>query len=61
MIEKTIVEGRPAIVSYLNDRFEPVDEAVATLVKVTFTDEQGGMVFATTKTTQLPDEAAQAG
>jgi hypothetical protein len=54
MIDVTIVEGRPAIVAYLNDRFEPVDEAVATLVKVMFTDEQGGMVFATTR----PNEAA---
>ena len=40
MIEKTIVENRPAIVAYLNDRLEPVDEAVATLVKVIFTDER---------------------
>ena len=52
MIEKTVVEGRPAIVAYLNDRLEPVDETVATVVKVIFTDEQGGMVFATPK---LPD------
>ena len=57
MIEKTVVEGRPAIVAYLNDRLEPVDEAVATVVKVIFTDEQGGMVFAVPK---LPD-ATQAG
>ena len=58
MIEQTIVEGRPAIVSYLNDRFEPVDEAVATLAKVTFTDEQGGMVFGVVKPA---DEAKQPG
>jgi hypothetical protein len=47
MIEKTEVQGRPAIVSYLNDRFEPVDKDVATHAKVTFTDDVGGMIFAT--------------
>ena len=58
MIEKTIVEGRPAIVAYLNDRLEPVDEATATLVKVIFTDDAGGMVFAVPKPS---DEAARPG
>jgi hypothetical protein len=49
MIEQTIIEGRPAIVAYLNDRFESVDELDATLVKVMFTDEQGGMMFGVAK------------
>jgi hypothetical protein len=43
---KTEVHGRPALVTYLNDRFEPVDEAVATHAKVVFTDTEGGAIFA---------------
>jgi hypothetical protein len=45
MIEKTTVDGRPVIVAYLNDEFEPVDDRDASLVKVTFTDEEGGVAF----------------
>ena len=33
------------MVAYLNDRFEMVQPDVATVIKVTFTDERGGMVF----------------
>jgi hypothetical protein len=46
-IEKTEVHNRPAVVIYLNDRFEPVDKDVATHAKITFTDDAGGMIFAT--------------
>jgi hypothetical protein len=46
-IEKDIVHGRPVVVMYLNDRFEPVDKDVATHAKIVFTDDEGGMIFAT--------------
>lgn len=45
MIEQTTVDGRPALVSYVNQSMEPIDRAAATLVKVTFTDEEGGTMF----------------
>jgi hypothetical protein len=47
MIETATINGRPAVVSYLNQSFQPVDQAIATLLKVTFTDDEGGIVFAT--------------
>lgn len=46
-IEKDIVHGRPVVVVYMNDRFEPVDKDAATHAKIVFTDEEGGMIFAT--------------
>ena len=49
MIENTTINGRPAVVAYLNDRFQPVDQADATLVKIHYTDKEGGMVFAVAK------------
>lgn len=45
MIVKTEVNGRPALVVYLNDRFQPVDEVEALFAKVRFTDDEGGVVF----------------
>jgi hypothetical protein len=45
MIEKQIVDGRPALVAYMDDKFNPVHKAEATLVKVVFTDPQGGTAF----------------
>jgi len=45
MIIETTVNGRPARVAYLNDKFEPVDEKDATRVKVLFMDDEGGAVF----------------
>lgn len=45
-IETAVVKNRPAIVSYLNDRFEPVEKTIATLVKVNFTDDEAGAFFA---------------
>lgn len=44
-IERTEVEGRPAIVIHLNDNFEPVDKAAATMIKVRFLDAEGGIMF----------------
>jgi hypothetical protein len=49
MIETTEVDGRPAIVAYLDDQFAPTDKEHATLVKVIFTDEQGGSMFLTSQ------------
>lgn len=45
MIEQIEVEGRPATVSYLTDDFRPVDKAAATLIKVIFGDDEGGILF----------------
>lgn len=45
MIERQIVEGKAAMVAYLNDKFEPVDKVTASLVKVIFDD--GDVVFLT--------------
>ena len=59
MIEKTTVEGRPAMVAYLNDRFEMVQPDVATVIKVVFTDERGGMMFGTA--VQPTDETTRPG
>lgn len=47
MIEKQTIEGRPALVAYLDDDFEPVDQDKATLVKVVFDDPEGGVLFLT--------------
>lgn len=58
-VEITTVHGRPAIVSYLNDRFQPVEQIEATLVKVTYTDDEGGMIFATVAKPE--HEAARSG
>ena len=59
MMEKTVVEGRPATVVYLNDRFEPTQPEDATVIKVVFTDERGGMVFGSA--VQATDGPAQPG
>jgi hypothetical protein len=45
MIERAEIDGRPAIVTYLNDDLEPVAPDDATLLKVIFTDDQGGSAF----------------
>ena len=52
--EVTTVEGRPAIITYLNDRFEPVGPDDAIMVKVTFTDDLGGIMFATLARDESP-------
>ena len=54
MIIKTEIDGRPALVSYLNDKFEMVDEDKATLVKAIFTDDQGGAIFLTPAAPEKP-------
>ena len=59
MIIKDTVNDRPALVAYLNDRFAPVDPEHATLIKVSFLDDEGGMFFATVK--QSGSEATQPG
>ena len=38
MIERTNVEGRPATVAYLDDKFNPVDKGNATLIKIRWDD-----------------------
>lgn len=45
MLEKTVIEGRPASVAYLDRNFVPVDADDATMVKVIFDD--GEVMFAT--------------
>jgi len=45
MIVEMEVEGRPALVAYLNDKREPVDEDLATLIEVHFTDEGNGTIW----------------
>jgi hypothetical protein len=47
VIIKTEIDGRPALVTYLNDKFEIVDQDDATLVKAIFTDDAGGAMFLT--------------
>ena len=49
MIENTVINGRPATVAYLNDRFQPVDQADAALVKIHYNDGQREVVFAVAK------------
>jgi len=44
MIEETEIDGRHAIVSYLDDDFRPVPKGEETLIKVLFDD--GELVFA---------------
>lgn len=38
MIERVVVEGRPATAAYINSDFEPVGKDQATLVKIIFDD-----------------------
>ena len=45
MLEHTTINGRPALVMYLDSNFEPVDEVNAELVRVNFTDAEGGSMF----------------
>jgi hypothetical protein len=45
MIERTLVNERPATVAYIDDKFRPVDREDATLVKVIFDD--GERIFLT--------------
>ena len=46
MIQQTEVSGRPALVVYIDEDWNPVaSEADATVIKVTFTDREGGTVF----------------
>ena len=40
------------MVAYLNNDLEPVDKAEATMVKINFTDEDNGAVFAVIEPTQ---------
>lgn len=47
MLQKTTIEGRPAMVAFLNEKFEPVARDAATLLKAVFTDERGGVAFMT--------------
>ena len=64
MIVDTKVNGRPARVMYMTTKFEPVDkESLATLVKVSFMDEEGGSLFLTPKAhtdRSVTDEEAKA-
>jgi hypothetical protein len=60
MIEKQIIEGRPALVAYMDDRFNPVDKGKETLVKVVFTDPQGGSMFLTNAKAGAPVEPGKA-
>ena len=45
MIEKVDVDGRPAIVAYFDDEFNPAHKADATMIKVRFVDDEGGVMF----------------
>src|SRR5262245_17741308 len=46
MIQSATVNGRPAMITYLDDKYEPVeDEASAEFIKVVFTDDEGGYAF----------------
>jgi uncharacterized protein len=54
MIEKQIIEGRPALVAYMDDKFNPVHRGKETLVKVVFTDPQGGSLFLTPSASARP-------
>jgi HK97 family phage prohead protease len=45
MIERTTIDNRPALAAYINGEFEPTSADAATMVKITFTDEQGGVMF----------------
>jgi len=47
MIDTATVQGRPAEVVYINDEHQPVAKDKATLIKVIFTDAQGGIVYLT--------------
>ena len=38
MIERATVDGKPATVAYIDDKFNPVEKAVATLIKVRWDD-----------------------
>ena len=38
MIEHTTVDGKPATVAYVDDKFNPVDKDKATLIKVRWDD-----------------------
>ncbi|HEY2244162.1 MAG TPA: hypothetical protein VGH47_08065 [Xanthobacteraceae bacterium] len=57
MIQQVTLNGRPAIASYLNNKFEPVDnEQLAELVKIRFTDAQGETLFLVPKAHSEPPQ-----
>ena len=46
MIEQVVVNGRPALAAYMTREFEPVaSQDLAELVKLSFTDDEGGIAF----------------
>lgn len=55
MIEKQNVEGRDAVVSYLKAGFEPAGKDDATLIKVTFEDDQSSFWLAPHKEAEAKD------
>lgn len=44
-LENIKINGRPATVIYLDDKFVPVALGKAEMVKAIFTDEEGGSLF----------------
>jgi hypothetical protein len=45
MLKHSEMDGRPCVIAYIDDEFEPIPEERATLIKVIFTDERGGNMF----------------
>jgi hypothetical protein len=46
MLEKTQIDGRPALVAYLTTDMEPIDKKKAEMIKITFMDGNHESVFA---------------
>lgn len=49
LVQKTTIDGRPALALYLDAKHEPVasDSANAKMVRVIFTDERNGSMYLT--------------
>jgi len=46
MIERTEVDGKPATVAYIDDKFQPVEKDQAVYIKVLFDDGEQLMLSA---------------
>jgi len=49
MIEHTTVDGKPATVAYIDDKFNPVEKGKATLIKIRWDDGEQIILAASTQ------------
>lgn len=56
MIKRVVVDGRPGSSCFVDDKFNPVEEAKATFLKIVFDD--GGQLILNAQSAQPNDQPA---